>query len=130
MHHDKMLYLWSVYMHKSAAQPSLASTQNSFIWIESASDHSQKDWLLTERPRDTEPPYQKYRDTSQKQTCTQPTRIFTWTSKTVAFKFMKLLFSYSFYNVQEIFDKISSDIPKQWHIKHFWLKKSSFSQSS
>lgn len=37
MHHDKMLYLWFVYMHKSAAQPSLASTQGSFIWIESAS---------------------------------------------------------------------------------------------
>lgn len=61
MHHDKMLYLWFVCMHKSAAQPSLASTQNSFIGIESASDHSQKDWLLTERPRDTQPLYQKQR---------------------------------------------------------------------
>lgn len=62
MHHDKMLYLWSVYMHKSAAQPSLASTQYSFIWIESASDRSQQDWLPAERPRHREPSYQKYRD--------------------------------------------------------------------
>lgn len=56
IHHDKMLYLWFVYMHKSAEQPSLASTQNSFIWIESACDHAQKDWLLIKRPGDTEPP--------------------------------------------------------------------------
>lgn len=48
-------------MHKSAAQAFLASTQNSFIWNESASDHSQKDWLPTERPWDTEPPYQKHK---------------------------------------------------------------------
>ena len=97
MHLDKMLYLWFVYMHKSATQPSLASTQNSFIWIESASDHSQKDWLLTERPRDTEPPYQKYRDTIQKENCTQPTGIFTWTNRTVAFKLMKLSFLFTFF---------------------------------
>lgn len=56
IHHDKILYLWFVYMRKSAEQPSLASTQHSFIWIESACDHAQKDWLLIERPGDTEPP--------------------------------------------------------------------------
>lgn len=57
-----MLYLWFVYMHKSAAQPSLASTQDPFLWIESASDHSRQDWLPKEKPRDTEPPHQKSRD--------------------------------------------------------------------
>lgn len=62
MHHNKMLYLWFVYMHKSAAQPSLASSQDPFLWIESASDHSRQDWLPKEKPRDTEPPHQKSRD--------------------------------------------------------------------
>lgn len=90
MHHDEMCYLWFAYKHKSAPQPALPSTQNSFTWMESASDHSQKIWLLPGRSRDKEHPYQKYRDTVQRQIGTQPARILTQITQTS--KFTKLSF--------------------------------------
>lgn len=65
MHHDKMLYLWFAYMHKSAEQPFLATIQNSFIWIKSACNCTQKKWFLTEGSGDTEPPTQKHRGASR-----------------------------------------------------------------